>query len=215
MLVYYMIILNSISEESMHFMTRLFLICALVLAGSNAVAADGKAPDTLIVDQVEVQKGSGVALEIHFVNDEELAALTIPLRVLGGGYQIDSISFAGSRIEYLSMRPVTIKENKKDVIFGAIVMTEEYIPPGRGLMAKMYLSPTGNEKPGKTVVDTTTVGPASVLFTKTNSASFIPVFKPGAVAIKTAGESGAPQADTTEKKSNPGKDDKAEGEGDK
>jgi hypothetical protein len=198
----------------MRFITRLFLVFTLVLAGSNAVAADGKTPDTLIVDQVEVQKGSGVALEIHFVNDEELAALTIPLRVLGGGYKIDSISFAGSRIEYLSMRPVTIKENKKDVIFGAIVMTEEYIPPGRGLMAKMYLSPTGDEKAGKTVVDTTTIGPASVLFTKTNSASFVPKVRPGAVAIKKAEESGAPQADTTEKKSDQGKEDKAEGKGD-
>jgi hypothetical protein len=142
---------------------------------------DGNVPDTLMIERIEAGAGAGVALKIRFFNDEELAALTIPLSLKGTGYTIDSVSFTGSRIEYLSMRPVTIKKNKKDIVFGAIVMTEDYIPAGQGLMATLYLSPTG-ENSEKTVVDTTTIGPASVLFTKISSASFVPQVVSGAVS---------------------------------
>ncbi len=166
---------------------------AALMAGN-----DGNAPDTLIVERVKADKGAEVALKIQFYNDEELAALTIPLSVKGTGYSIDSVSFAGSRVEYLSMRPVTIKENKKDVVFGAIVMTEDYIPVGRGLMATLYLSPTGNTA-DPTTIDTTTIGPASVLFTKSSSASFVPRFVFGEVSPKMASGEKSPDSDTSGK----------------
>lgn len=159
---------------------------------------DGNAPDTLMIERVNAEQGAGVALKIQFFNDEELAALTIPLSLKGTGYTIDSVSFAGSRVEYLSMRPVTIKENKKDVVFGAIVMTEDYIPVGRGLMATLYLSPTGKDSE-PTFVDTTTIGPASVLFTKTSSASFVPQFISGEVLSKAASGDKTSDTDTSGK----------------
>lgn len=173
--------------QAVVFLCLVFIPASLLAAGQGNQPAislstnnDGNAPDTLIIERVKADQGAGVALKIQFFNDEELAALTIPLSLKGTGYAIDSISFAGSRVEYLSMRPVTIKENKKDVVFGAIVMTEDYIPVGRGLMATLYLSPTGkNAEP--TIIDTTTIGPASVLFTKASSASFVPKFVSGEV----------------------------------
>jgi len=189
-------------------LTLLFLISVVALAGSYASANDGKSPDSLLIGRVEVESGSGVALEIHFFNDEPLAALTIPVSLAGGGYKIDSISFAGSRVEYLSMRPVTIKENKKDVVFGAIVMTEDYIPAGKGLMATMYLSSAGGKQAETTVVDTTTIGPASVLFTKTSSASFVPKVVPGMISAKKAGKTEAEKPEKAEKED---KKDKAAG----
>lgn len=159
---------------------------------------DGNAPDTLIIERVKAEEGAGVALKIQFFNDEELAALTIPLSLKGTGYTIDSVSFAGSRVEYLGMRPITIKENKKDVVFGAIVMTEDYIPAGRGLMATLYLSPTGKDSE-PTFVDTTTIGPASVLFTKKSSASFVPQFISGEVLSKAASGDKNSETDTSGK----------------
>ncbi len=165
---------------------------------ASMAANDGNAPDTLIVERVTADEDAGVALKVQFYNDEELAALTIPLSVKGTGYSIDSVSFAGSRVEYLSMRPVTIKENKKDVVFGAIVMTENYIPVGRGLMATLYLSPAGdNSEP--TTIDTTTIGPASVLFTKASSASFVPRFVSGEVSPKMASGEKTSASDTSGK----------------
>lgn len=189
----------------------LFVALMTVLAGSHVLANDENSPDSLLIESVEVEKGAGVALEIHFFNDEPLAALTIPLSLTGGGYTVDSISFAGSRVEYLSMRPVTIKENKKDVVFGAIVMTEDYIPAGKGLMATMFLSPTGDKQAQMTVVDTTTIGPASVLFTKTSSVSFVPEFVFGTVAVKGDEKTGSAEPEQGEKTD--AKEATAEGDG--
>jgi hypothetical protein len=186
------------------FLCLVLLPASLLAAGQDKPPVisltnnDGNAPDTLMVERVKAEQGAGVALKIQFFNDEELAALTIPLSLKGTGYTIDSVSFAGSRVEYLSMRPVTIKEDKKDVVFGAIVMTEDYIPVGRGLMATLYLSPTGKDSE-PTFVDTTTIGPASVLFTKTSSASFVPQFISGEVLSKAAPGDKTSETDTSGK----------------
>jgi len=155
-----------------------------MLTAIPTLANDENLPDTLIIEKVQAVKGAKAAMKIDFVNDQELAALTIPIGIVGDAYEIDSVSFVGSRVEYLKMRPVTISEGRKEVVFGAICMTEDYIPVGRGLMATLYLSPAKSSKSDFCVVDTVTIGPASVLFTKKNSASFIPEFQSGLVSNK-------------------------------
>ena len=65
-------------------------------------------------------------------------------------------------------------------------------------MVTLYLSPT-DKKSESTVVDTTTIGPASVLFTKASSASFIPQFVSGAVVSKTASGDKTPETDQSGK----------------
>jgi hypothetical protein len=146
------------------------------------MANDENARDTLMIDRVVAEGEANVALNVNFANDQELAALTIPLGLIGDGYLIDSVSFTGSRVEYLKMRPVTIAESRTEVVFGAICMTEDYIPPGQGLMATLHLSRAPSAKSKKCVVDTITMGPASVLFTLKSSASFVPEFKSGMIS---------------------------------
>jgi len=182
----------------MRFKTLLIVVFCLLMATSATMANDDNLPDTLMIGHVEVEKGAKVALNIDFVNDQELAALTIPLGLVGDAYAIDSVSFVGSRVEYLKMRPVTIAENRKEVVFGAICMTEDYIPAGKGLMATLYLSPMDSPKSDVCMVDTITMGPASVLFTKQSSASFIPEFQSGMIAFKKAGKEEAKGKDKPE-----------------
>jgi len=170
----------------MRIFTCLAVIICMVLTASTAMANDENLPDTLMLEKIQAEKGVPVAVEVSFFNDQELAALTIPLGLVGDLYTIDSVSFAGSRVDYLKMKPITIAENKKEVVFGAICMTEDYIPAGRGLMATIYLSPTASAKSELCVIDTVTIGPASVLFTKKSSASFIPEFSSGMIAIGEA-----------------------------
>jgi hypothetical protein len=160
---------------------------------------DENMPDTLMIEQVMVTEGDNVSLAVNFFNDQELAALTIPLGLVGDMYKIDSVSFVGSRVEYIKMKPVTIAENLSDVVFGAICMTEGYIQPGKGLMATLFLSAAPDAKSKSCVVDTITMGPASVLFTKKNSASFVPEFRKGKIALKTAGGD-KPKVEAAEKK---------------
>jgi hypothetical protein len=168
------------------------LLSAVASAESAISSNDENSPDTLYVGQIQTVKGDKVAVKVDFVNDQELAALTIPLGLVGDLYQIDSVSFVGSRVEYLKMKPVTIAENREDVVFGAICMTEDYIAPGRGLLATLYLSPIASSKSDFCVIDTITMGPASVLFTKISSASFIPEFQAGRITYGQAeSDSGA------------------------
>jgi hypothetical protein len=164
------------------------------------MAGEKNLPDTLMIDNTQVVKGNKVAVKVNFVNDQELAALTIPIGIVGDWFLIDSVSFVGSRVEYLKMRPVTIAENHKDIVFGAICMTEDYIPVGKGLLATLYLSPTESAKSESCKIDTTTVGPASVLFTLKNSASFVPEFRAGTVSFKEAETKKPSDSETAEKK---------------
>lgn len=189
----------------MRSLTLLVTFICMVFATSVITANDGNLPDTLMVDRVQVEKGGKAALNVNFVNDEELAALTIPLGLVGDMYLIDSVSFVGSRVEYLKMRPVTIAENRTEVVFGAICMTEDYIPAGRGLMATVFLSPVDSAKSDFCVIDTITMGPASVLFTKVNSASFIPEFQSGMLSLqkevkKESAVKESPEGESAEKK---------------
>ncbi len=166
-----------ISEESMRRIA--FWIClAGILCLAPVVMANDKnddgVTDSMVINTVAALKGGKMAVLVEFVNDQELAGLTIPLSVKGSGVKIDSVSFAGSRVEYINTRPVTIDKSGQKVVFGAICMTEDYIAPGRGLMATLYLSGPDALKPEQITVDTTTIHPAKLLFTKASSASFVP-----------------------------------------
>ncbi len=191
----------------MRTITLLVTLICMALAASVTMANDENQPDTLMIDKIQAEKGASVALKVSFVNDQELAALTIPFVLVGDLYTIDSVSFVGSRVEYLKMRPVTISEDRKQVVFGAICMTEDYIPAGKGSMATLYLSSIEKAKSDFCVIDTVTMGPASVLFTKKDSGSFIPEFQSGLISIGKAAkeEAGIKKStgdDTTGKKDN-------------
>lgn len=167
----------------MNFKTVLTLFISIAILSGAVCAQDDNQPDSLFVGQAQIDRGGSASIKIDFFNDQELAALTMPFKVVGDGIKIDSVSFAGSRVEYLKTRPVTIGKDRRHIVFGAICMLEEYIPVGRGLMATLYISAVDSSKTGSYVIDTTTIGPATVLFTKTNSTSFVPRFTSGKIDI--------------------------------
>ena len=57
-------------------------------------------------------------------SDEELAAFTIPVSWSTPDISIDSVSFAGGRIDYIGTKPLTIYNDLQKVVFGAIVFLE-------------------------------------------------------------------------------------------
>jgi len=159
------------------------VVMGIMLLVSTSWAQETNKVDSLIVDKVEIEKGGKAAVKVYLVNSQDLAGLTIPLGLAGKGVSIDSLSFAGSRIEYIKMKPVTVAKDKKQVVFGAITMTEDYLPAGRGLMATLYVS-ADSDFAGKCVIDTATIGPASVLYTKKDSYNYVPAFSSGSVSLK-------------------------------
>ncbi len=164
-------------------MMVVMVFAPVVMAAPDDV--DENAPDTLLIGKAAPVKAGKAAVRIEFVNDQDLAALTIPIAVKSAGVKVDSVSFAGSRVEYVKTRPVTIKDNGQ-IIFGVICMTEDFIVPGRGLMATLYMSVNDSAKLDLIKVDTTTIHPAELLFTKANSASFVPTVVQGALKVPEA-----------------------------
>lgn len=163
--------------------TVFVLIIGMAILSGPTFAQDDNQPDSLFIGQLKIERGGTGSIEINFFNDQELAALTIPLQLIGEGFRIDSISFAGSRVEYLKTRPITIGKEGRHVVFGAICMLEEYIQPGKGLMATLYVRALESAKSSSCTIDTTTIGPATVLFTKTNSVSLVPRCTLGKIEI--------------------------------
>jgi hypothetical protein len=166
----------------MFWLTVAALLCA---AGALAQgpADDPGIRDTLYVGSVQADAGQKAIVPITFVNDEELGALTIPLSWSSPDITLDSVSFAGSRVDYISTRPLTIYNDDQQVVFGAVVLLEAFIPAGSGLMATLYFDvPTGT--PDQLVyIDSALVGPAYLLFTNTDGTNFTPEFYQGTIQI--------------------------------
>lgn len=161
----------------------LFVFVSALMMVSPILAGDLPEADTLMIESVETSHSGSIAVRIEFVNQSRLGALTIPIGIYHDGVLIDSISFAGSRVDYIKTKPVTITRDRRRVVFGAISMTEDYIPPGRGLLATLYLAVPDSMLGEVIIVDSTTVRPATLLFTRFDSASYTPVCKAGSVKL--------------------------------
>lgn len=167
--------------------TVMVILCVagIMLLTSIAAAQDESLPDTLSIGKAVAIKAGQYAVQVNFVNDQNLAAVTIPLIIRGKGATIDSVSFVDSRVAYLSMRPITIAEDRQRVIFGAIQFTESEIPPGKGLLATIYVTLTDLAENGSVEIDTATFGTTSLLFTLPSSESFVPQFIPGPITVSS------------------------------
>lgn len=161
-------------------LTIALLLCLNVVGMAQT---DENASDTLKLYAAKKMADNKVAVMVNFFNDQPLAALTIPLRLSEKGFMIDTVLYTDSRIDYLHTKPITITEDRQKVVFGGICMTEAYIPSGNGLLATLILKPIGNEMGKECGVDTTTIAPANILFTKPDSKSFVPVVQMGKIKI--------------------------------
>lgn len=166
----------------MHNRMLSLLLFALLLTAS-VWAQDPGEPDTLVIGTAEVDAGQKAVIEVNFFNDTELAALTIPIHWDSPDITLDSVSYVGSRLEYLGTKPVTIYPDDQVVVFGGIVFFESNIAPGTGLAAKLYFDVPPGTPDQFVAIDTTTQGSASMLFTNPNSSSFIPQIVSGYVQV--------------------------------
>jgi len=166
---------------------RLWLVVLLAVCATTAFgqgpASDPGVRDTLYVESVAVDPGQKAIVEVTFYNDEELAALTIPLAWSSADITLDSVSYVGSRIGYINTKPLTIYNDEQKVIFGAVIFFEANIPAGSGLMATLYFDVPPGTPDQFVTVDSTSRSPAELLFTNVNSSNFTPEVVPGTIQI--------------------------------
>ena len=92
------------------------------------------------IESVYVSSGINVEVEVFFENNVELAAVTVPLQYSSTDVVCDSVSYIGSRIEYLSTKGGTLKPEQRQVVLYGIVLLESNIPTGYGLLGKIYFT---------------------------------------------------------------------------
>jgi len=137
------------------------------------------------VESVYVSTGSTVSVRVFFENSRELGALTVPLEYTSDAVVVDSGSFVGSRIEYLSTKDATIQLAERRILVYGIPITESYVPPGSGLLCTIYFTIPG---PANTVVtiNSTFIPPSTSLqFVDSQANPFTPRFVPGKIVVET------------------------------
>ncbi len=162
----------------------LIFIALVILTQGVLCGSEVESSDSLIIRPTVIKPGQSAVIEVDLVNTVELGAFTVPLYIRERRARFDSISFTGSRVDYLSTKPVTITGQGQVVIFGAVCMTEDYIPPGRGLLARLYISSRESLAESSIIIDTLTIHPASLIFAKSDSYTYIPQFIPGEITVE-------------------------------
>ncbi len=160
---------------------RLILSALLLLSSvAGAQQLPTLSTDTVWVDSIATHSGQKAIVEITFANADSVLGMDIPLKLSDPAVIIDSVSFAGSRIESDWLKVVTIDSALGTCKMGALYIGSDNTPlgPGKGLFAKMYVD-IPVEYPQKMVVIDTTLIITHLTFSSINSASHTPEFRKG------------------------------------
>lgn len=156
----------------------------LFLAICNfAFAQDPGNPDTVRVGTATATAfGQQVLINVTAYNDEPVTGMIIPLKFSGQCLIPDSVSFKGTRVESAGLKPIDIDTSGQQIVFGAIFFSG-FLPPGDGLIGKLFFTVKSGVAPETVVIDTFVNETQYLSFTdtSTNPKEILPQFKPGAV----------------------------------
>ena len=147
--------------------------------------------DTVWVGQASGLPGEQVVVPVTFKNIELLTGIDLPLTFSGfvgkqaNGIICDSVSFIGTRVDYIGWKPVSIDSNAQTIVAGVIVLQEDLIPVGTGALAYMYFTIEPDAIPGIVPIDSTsfTQPDHELMFTDENANPIIPKFVAGQIEI--------------------------------
>jgi hypothetical protein len=141
--------------------------------------------DTVRVESVSASPGDRIDVPIYLVNDEALRGLTVAIKFEEHALRLDTVSFEGSKIEYLSAKFSPIDNTEGTVIIAGVVMTEDTIPAGTGLLATLVFQVSPDAEIGHICqFDTVFVPPSGYLLLSTHDyGSVVPAFAPGTLEI--------------------------------
>lgn len=134
------------------------------------------------IDAVTAAKGTPASFKVHYYGVEEAKAIVVPL-IVPTGIVIDSVSYAGSILEYIATRPISINNDSRTVLFTAIPTTEPNIPAKEGLLGTVFFTPGPNAESG--MIEETFVPPGNYLtYVDTANALIEPQFEPGKLTVQ-------------------------------
>lgn len=153
--------------------TFVLLLAVAGTAWAQPPAASADKPvskaDTVLV---EVQKAGGtnqIVLNVTLTNADSLAGMVVPLSATAPGVAMsyDSTSFAGTRIEYFQLKTDHQPDSTKPAVLLGLIAdmsgSNPPLPPGRGLVAKIFFTGDKAVDPAKVKVEKIQVPPANQL----------------------------------------------------
>lgn len=165
---------------------RLTISIAIIIYAMSAIVAAQDDPvnetDTVTIYWKALGERQWL-LSAHLWNDEDIAALDIPIQFTAGVAPLvmDSISYENTRMEGFAQKYNPVDAKKQEMHFGGMAYmgpVRKPLKPGNGEIARIYISVRGDKKPGPFAVDTTTIAPNSTLMlVDINAAIIIPAFK--------------------------------------
>lgn len=164
----------------------MMLTCPFLLSGfcyADQDPNDPYGPDSVFFRPQQLlvpcppQAGQAV-IPVYFRNDTYIIGVQVPLTWTGPAV-LDSVSFFGSRINYVFNKQVTIDNPNQKVLVKAQVGIQQPIPDGRGMLAKFYFTTSDT---GNLIIDTISGSPnpeEHLLFTREDSITFTPQYRKG------------------------------------
>ena len=169
-----------------------FIVAILILAAvtgrtSHLNGIDPGVADSLIVDSMVVLNSGGVALPFFFYNDQELAGIEITLHHDSPDLIVDSFSFVGGRVDYVSLKGWSLN-NDRLMIYLIPFGTEPLITTGEGLLGSLHFSYPPSASVHVATIDTVTFGAGQLIystaFSTADSKAFSPIFEKGFIDMQ-------------------------------
>lgn len=160
--------------------TVLTYIAIFLLLPAVSLAQYAKSEsDTVWVDSIITHSGQETIMEINFINSDTLKAIDIFLGFDNPELIVDSISFVGSRVPDVFLQLVEIDTNLANIHIGTINFEDEYVPPGKGLFASIFISVPDMFEDQQLSFDTAFIQTGALLFVDINHVTSVPVFVAG------------------------------------
>lgn len=164
--------------------TFLLILTILIAISGTAMAQTDPvgAIDTLTLVVNKLEEGKWM-VSVQLWNDEELAAMDIPLGYTAGIAKliVDSVSYTGTRIDYFAQKYLQIDTVGQVMHFGGIAYMGPDKPPlepGQGEVGKVYISVHDTKKPGPFAVDTAFYAPNNhLMLVNTEAKTIVPALK--------------------------------------
>jgi hypothetical protein len=106
----------------------------------EVIPGDIPEKDTIRVESVTVEPGQQVEIPVSLHNITEVAAFSIPLKFDPTVLTCDSISYTGTRVDYINVVTSSIDSINGQILLGMVVFVEDNLPPGDGIIARMFMS---------------------------------------------------------------------------
>ena len=143
-------------------------------------------PDSVWVSTVPGVPGSKIVVPIYFKNNDPLEKINLPMQWSASGIDLDSVSFVGTRVEYVDdlEKGYTFSNTYRQVQITVDPTFSELIPGGRGLLAKLHFTINPFLPATFIAINSTVIPPDGyIYFTDYLGEEITPVYTAGGVVV--------------------------------